>query len=90
MLPKPLKLINPSQSSSLEKKTKTEVIEERADEEDSSSEDEKNHFKDTKVLVRTRDSGEFFLNKAGDRQLNEFRQRVSLAEIDEELKDPDF
>ena len=42
------------------------------------------------MLVRTRDSGEFFLNNAGDRQLNEFRQRVSLAEIDEELKDPDF
>ena len=42
------------------------------------------------MLVRTRDSGEFFLNKAGKMQLNEFRQKVSLAEIDEELKDPDF
>ena len=72
LLPKPLKLVSPSQASSIEKK-KTEVIEERSDEEDSSSEDEKNHFKNTKVLVRTRDSGEFFFNQAGNRQQNEFR-----------------
>ena len=97
MLPKQLKLINPSaQNLTSEQSTlpAPDIIEERSDEEDSSSMGSQGPevvFHEAKVIVRTRNSGEFHFNKDGNKRRSDPRvSGLTLDEIDEELKDPDF
>ena len=73
----------------------TEIIEERSNEDDSSSSSGQRlgAFDEAEVIVRTRDSGEFFFNRDGSKRRSialPNRSKVTLDEIDEELKDPDF
>ena len=78
---------------------KQDVISERTNEEDSSEEDHESarrkRRRDTarspKVLVRTRDDGDFFIDKYGMRRSTEIkRESVTIADIDQSLRNPDF
>ena len=88
-------MINPSRNATNDNLTppRPDVIEERSDEEDSSnSEHQDAAFNEAKVVVRTRKSGEFFFSRDGTkrRSFNQQRHSTTLAEIEEELKNPDF
>ena len=78
---------------------KQDVISERTNEEDSSEDErefarrnrKKEYVHSPKVLIRTRDDGDFLIDKYGHRQSAEpKRESVTIADIDQSLRNPDF
>ena len=89
ILPDKLKLIFPTLQDSSQKAGKNQdVIEELSNEEGSSFDGDSTP---DKVHVRTKKLGEYFLNKDGDKQyLPEDARRITLDDIDDELRNLDF